>query len=203
MHAIQKLSEYFQKFPGIGARQAKRFVFFLLQQDKQFLDELVKYIQNIKNAIQECTRCHRFFDADGHADVCDICSSPNRDKQLLMIVEKDTDLDAIERSNAYNGTYFVLGGTLPLLESKKLSTVRFNELTHLVKKEKTTLQEIILATSFTPEGEHTAYYINDLLRSLLAQNMIRLSALGRGLSTGTELEYSDKDTIQSALHNRK
>lgn len=203
MHAIQKLAEYFQKFPGIGARQAGRFVFFLLQQDKAFLDELARHIQNIQNTIAKCTRCHRFFDADGHADVCDICSSPNRDTHLLMIVEKDADLNALERSNAYNGTYFVLGGTAPLLDKKPTQAPRLNELKERITRERTELKEIILATSFTPEGEHTAMLVQQLIQPLLQGTTVHLSLLGRGLSTGTELEYSDNDTIQSALANRK
>lgn len=199
MKNILKLAELFGRFPGIGPRQSKRFVFFLLHQEQSFLDELGKYIKQIKNTLQSCENCFRFFDADGHTQ-CDICGSPNRDNQLLMVVEKDTDLDAIERSNAYMGLYFVLGGTLSPIE-KSNTVLRFDALTKRCTR--TALKELIIATSANPEGEETAFEIERLLKPLAEQNQFVISRLGRGLSTGSELEYADSDTIRNALNSRK
>lgn len=202
MNAIQKLAEYFQKFPGIGPRQAKRFVHFLLTQDKTFVKSLSERIEELQASISRCNQCHRFFDADGYAEVCDICSSPNRDTHLLMVVEKDADLDAIEKTHAYNGLYFVIGGTVPLLENAP-SNLKTDELTKYVQKNIKNLKEIIIATGAHPEGEMTADHVKSLLSPITTENGILISMLGRGLSTGTELEYSDADTIKSAFNNRR
>ncbi len=201
MNAITKLAEYFQKFPGIGPRQAKRFVHFLLSQDKPFLDDIAKRITELRSAVVQCKNCFRYYDADGYADVCDICSSPNRDAHQLVLVEKDSDMEAIERSGAYTGRYFVLGGTLPLLQTQA-SPLRTKELQQHLDRN-TEITEIIIATGAHPEGEMTAQHVRTLLAPLAEKRAIRISELGRGLSTGTELEYSDADTIKNALENRR
>jgi len=118
-----------------------------------------------------------------------------------MLVEKDADLDAIEKSGAYNGRYFVLGGTIPLLRLQE-SNLRTKELVALLDKNQN-ITEIIIATGAHPEGDMTAQHIRSLLDSNLKKRAFRISELGRGLSTGTELEYSDVDTIKNALENRK
>ena len=202
MHRINKLAELFIKFPGIGPRQAKRFVYFLLRQDKDFLDVLSHLIEEIKNAVMQCVSCYRFFDADGYSDICDICSSPNRDKEILLILEKDADLEAIEKSNSYNGLYFVLGGTVPLFEQNP-DSLRTAQLLRRIEKDAAVIKEIVLATSASPEGDNTAQYIRHAIQQVSTRHEIALSTLGRGLSTGTELEYSDRDTIRNALINRK
>jgi len=201
VHHITKLAELFQKFPGIGPRQARRFVYFLLGQDKEVLNDLADQIKKIRAQVVECKECHRFFDADGYADVCDICSSPNRDEHLLMIVEKDADLDAIEKSGLYHGKYFVLGGTIPILNHVN-EALRSDALGALVAKRKPQLAEVIIATSASPEGDVTADHIREVVEPILG-GTIRISLLGRGLSTGTELEYSDTETIKNALANRR
>ncbi len=201
MHSIQKLAEYFQKFPGIGPRQAKRFVHFLLTQEKSVLEDLSKRISELRGSVTQCKQCFRFYDADGYAEVCDICSSPNRDTHQLMVLEKDADLDAIEKSGAYTGRYFVLGGTVPLLQTQA-SPLRTKELKKLLDTN-AEITEIIIATGAHPEGEMTAQHVRLFLQPFAAHKKLRVSELGRGLSTGTELEYSDADTIKSALENRK
>lgn len=202
MKGIDRLAQYFQTFPGIGPRQAKRFVYFLLRQDSTSLRDMAQLIEGLRRTIAECEQCHRFFEADGYGPVCDICSSPNRDKTLLMVVEKDVDLDAIEKSGVYDGRYFVLGGTVPLMEHSPLQPIRLDALAAYVSKTPG-LSEIILATGAHPEGEATADQVRSLLSPIAQQNGFSLTLLGRGLSTGTELEYSDRDTIRNALQNRR
>jgi recombination protein RecR len=188
---LDKLIEYFLKFPGVGPRQAKRFAYFLALQDKNFTEDLSRLISEIKKEINQCPDCFRFFEGEK----CVICSSLNRDKNILMIIEKDVDLENIERAGVYNGKYFILGGVMPLTNDK--NNLRFKELYNKVSKEKP--KEIILALSANVESENTARYIEKILEPL----KIKISNLGRGLSTGTELEYSDSETIINALKNRK
>jgi recombination protein RecR len=131
--------------------------------------------------------------------LCSYCTDGARDDGMLMLVEKDQDLLAVERSNAYRGRYFVLGGVLTL--SGK-GAIRERDLVRVVKeRSEKGLSEIVLALSATSEGEHTADHVRDILEPL--RGHIRLSTLGRGLATGTELEYSDAATLSGALQNRK
>jgi len=201
MSAIEELAEYFAKLPGIGPRQAKRFVYFLLRQDKQFLEKFSERISTLRDHAAICTACFRYFAHRRSERECPICASP-RNEKLLMIVEKDVDLDNMERVGNYDGYYFVLGGTVPL-SGNTHETLRTNELAAAVEaRAKEGLQEIILAMSASPDGEHTASEVHSLLEPLAKKHNLTITTLGRGLSTGLELEYSDAETIKSALQNR-
>jgi recombination protein RecR len=121
----------------------------------------------------------------------------------LTVVERDTDIDAIERSGMYDGLYFVLGGTVPLLDTQDIKKLRGGQLKHLVEaRAPQGLKEIILAFAINPDGENTGRYVETLLRPLIETHTISLTHLGRGLSTGSELEYADPETIKNALKNR-
>ncbi len=205
MDPIQKLSSLFAQFPGIGSRQSKRFVYFLLKQNRAYIRELIAEIEALQAHTNECARCHRYFTKKYQEEslLCTICADPKRDHTLLMVVEKDADFEAIHRSGTYNGTYFILGGILPTLDKHPESKIRINELLALVNNESTVIREIILACAVTPESEHTASYVHNALTLLGEENDIIITMLGRGLSTGTELEYSDADTLRYALEGRK
>ena len=210
MNNIDKLTEYFSKFPGIGPRQAKRFVYFLLTRNNGFLTELVELIQQLKKEIRVCQNCCRFYSvrqkmgASANSNLCDICADQNRDQTLLMVLATDADLTNIERIGNYAGLYFVLGGFVPILEKRPEQRIRIEKLLALVQKkcEGGGLQEIILALSVNPDGENTGEYVAEQLRPLAQKYAIKISALGRGLSTGAELEYLDNTTFQNALKNR-
>jgi len=132
-----------------------------------------------------------------------IARDKNRDRSLLMVVEKDNDLENIERSRCYTGHYFVLGGVLPFLEKDPNSKIRGRELLQVVAgRAKGALKEVILALSTNPDGEHTTEYVKELLLPLVEEHKLKISILGRGLSTGAELEYSDSETIKNALVGR-
>lgn len=201
MNNLDKLITHFEHFPGIGARQAKRFAFHVLMLPKADLAELSELIANIQDSVIGCTSCRRFF-AQNNSTECAICSDHNRDRSRLMVVERDSDVQATERAGVYDGLYFVLGGTMPLLESKEKKTLRGNGLKKIVSERRPELTEIILAFSVNPDGENTARYVHSLLKDDLVDTSIKITHLGRGLSTGSELEYADPDTIKSAFENR-
>lgn len=122
-----------------------------------------------------------------------------------MIVSHDVDFENIEKTKFYNGYYFILGGTIPILDKNPESRIRQKELLNAISKRlRDGLEEVIIALNYNPEGENTFSYLHDLLSKIpFDSNKIRISTLGRGLSTGTELEYSDTETIKNALKNRQ
>ena len=202
MDSSKKLAEYFTKFPGIGSRQARRFVYFLFSQNDDFLNGLSSSLKEIKGAVQQCASCYRFF--EGKNDICDVCASPNTDISVIKIVEKDIDFENIKKSGLYHGRYFILGGLLPILEKNPADKIRIRELVAEVGRQirGSGLKETIVAFSASPEGDNTYQYVMKTLEPLSKKHGLKISCLGRGLSTGTELEYSDQDTLKSALKNR-
>ena len=206
MTDFDKLVAYFEKFPGVGIRQAKRFAFHVLSLKHEQVEELSKLVTSLSHTVVECIDCHRFFSPANNPSVrsCVICSGVNRDHQKLLIVATDGDIQAIERSNIYDGLYFVLGGTVPLIHSKDVNQrIRSGALKAIVaKRTEHEILEIILGFAVNPDGENTGRYVESILRDLITSGKVKLSHLGRGLSTGSELEYADPETIKSALRNR-
>src|SRR3989344_5276273 len=162
--AIDRLTQSFLKFPGIGPRQAKRFVYYLLHVNQGAVSELLSQIEKLRASTRQCAECRRYFTLNSHPDnqVCNICGDPNRDASILMIVEKDIDLENIHKSGTYTGRYFVLGGLAPILEDNPERAIHASELTALVEKlapgsalADSKLHEIIIALSVNPEGDYT------------------------------------------------
>lgn len=201
MDPLSRLAEYFGEFPGIGPRQAKRFVYFLLTRNTAVLEDMARLILDIKKSIRVCPSCFRFFPESGGNALCSICANKNRDQDELMIVSRDVDFEAIEKSKVYNGYYFILGGNIPILEKEPEKKVRLNEL--LKKLKDSAFKEITLSLNANAEGEHTAEFLRSFIKERLPEKHFSISVLGRGLSTGTELEYSDAETIRNALKNRE
>ncbi len=204
MNAIDKLSEIFARFPGIGPRQAKRFVYFLLSRNGDYSGELVKAIQSLKKEIVQCSECMRFFPRPAEAlakgeQICSTCSDDTRDNSMLMIVPRDIDFEVVERSGSYKGYYFILGGVVPILEKEPEKRIRIDDLQKTINKRKKDLKEIILAMNANLDGENTAEFIKQYIGDSYV-----VSTLGRGLSTGAELEYADPETLKNAfLHRTK
>jgi len=193
---IEELAAALARFPGIGPRQARRFVYYLLSVSSADRAKLAELIQNLGENVSQCTFCFRF--AETKNGICNYCADTSRDDSLLMVLEKDQDLLAVERAGSYRGRYFVLGGVLTL--SGK-GAIRERELVKAAEKRISKgLKEIVLALSATSEGEHTADRVRELLEPL--RDRVRLSILGRGLATGSELEYADSATLSGALQNR-
>lgn len=203
MSNLDKLIALFEKFPGIGGRQARRFAFHLLTMPAAEISELSRLITSLQDSVVECESCHRFFSNNGgSASQCGICSDENRDHTKVLIVASDADIQPIERSGVYDGLYFVLGGTVPLLDNENTKKLRGGALKSLVSTRKANgLSEIILGLPVNPDGENTSRYLEGLLKESIDEKT-KLSYLGRGLSMGSELEYADPETIKNALKNR-
>jgi recombination protein RecR len=204
MTNLDKLIKHFEGFPGIGGRQARRFAFHILRLPETDTNEIADLITNLQSSVIECGRCHRYFSKNGGTEtMCSICTNQNRDRGKLMVVERDSDIQSIERSGTYDGLYFVLGGTIPLLDSKESAKLRGGALKSSVDAQLTEeLTEIILGFAVNPDGENTSRYVETLLQEHIETNNLTVTRLGRGLSTGSELEYADPETIKNALRNR-
>ena len=206
---VDRLVEIFRRFPGIGPRQARRFVYHLLHEGRGSMDRFVADLRALHLAVAQCEQCFRFYSAlnrpgsIGQAKICDLCQETGRDPSLLMIVEKDADLEAVKQSGTYQGSFFVLGGLIPILEKDPRSKVRLSELVTTITKRfgEKSLVEVIFALAVNPEGDHTIEILKQTLEPWVKKGL-KLTVLGRGLSTGTELEYSDAETIKNALENR-
>ncbi len=195
----------FRKFPGVGPRQAERFVYYLLRQKKDYLKRMSGLIPELDSKVKNCEMCKRFYLSEHTKhNICNICLNKNRDAKTLMIVGRDVDFQSIERSENYIGLYFVLGGLVPILEKDYEGKIRLMELKKSIEKrqKENALNEIIFALNANPEGENTTNIIKREIKDFAEKNNIKISILGRGLSTGTELEYSDSETIKNALKNR-
>ncbi|KKW19447.1 MAG: Recombination protein RecR [Parcubacteria group bacterium GW2011_GWA2_51_10] len=205
MDSLERLASLFEKFPGIGPRQAERFVQYLLRGGSALRRELAKTIEELSGAVERCSECMRFFASlkKSATPVCTICADKDRDAKLLAIVASNADLNALERSHTYRGRYFVLGGTISLA-SEKTNHLRMRELlSSIPARARNGLREIILALPANPEGDATAVRLREELAPLSKESKFAITSLGRGLSTGSELEYADPDTIKNALAGRK
>lgn len=195
---FKRVVKLFQKLPGVGPRQAARFVLSLLNADEQELKDFGHAIAQLKKTVHFCREC--FNVADDH--LCAICANPKRNRNSVLVVEKVTDLESIEKTGLYKGLYHVLGGALNPVDGIGPERLRLKELgTRLTKlaKESTGL-EVVLATNPNTAGETTALYIKDMLKQ---RTGITLSHLARGLATGSNLEYADELTLKNALDYRK
>ncbi len=199
MDPLEKLSALFERFPGIGPRQAGRFVHFLLRSSPSFRNEFAEAVRALGGRVRQCPECMRYH--AGESALCSLCASPSREKTLLAVVASDADLSALEGSGMYRGRYFVLGGTISLA-TEKMSAIRLPELLAKLGKE-TDVGEVILALPANPEGDFTAARVRDELLADARGGALRVTTLGRGLSTGSELEYADPETLKNAIENRK
>lgn len=214
-NSIQKLIDSFSKFPTVGPRTASRFVFYLLKLPKEEIAKLISAIADLKNKIKLCEFCFNPFESfdaaqgKGEDELCEICKNGSRDKSLLSIVEKESDLISLENTKKYKGRYFILGGTISALKKADIEKLRIKELQDRIKNHPE-IQEIILAINPTAEGEATALYLERLINELNKKTRLdspsstrRVTRLGRGLPVGAELEYADEETLSSALEGRK
>ncbi len=201
MRPLNDLTDLIAEFPGVGPRQARRIVQFLLSKNKTFRARAADLIQKVGDHLTRCNSCFR-FDEVNESGMCAICVDPARDTTALMVVEKDVDIESVEAAHAYSGRYFVLGGLIPMAKQRRNgSAVRIKELlARIAKSKKNGLREVVLALSTTPEGDYTA--LETAKNIVDAEPGMKVTLLGRGLSTGAELEYADRETLRNALKNR-
>lgn len=197
MNSIKKLQELFSRFPTIGPRTAGRFVFYLINQPKEKTHELILALQDLQKNIHICTDCFLPFENDGQ--LCEICKNPNRQRQILCIVEKESDLESLENTKKYQGLYFILGGTINAHDPKG-SRLRIQALKNHVHRGEFT--EIIIALNLTINGRATSILVERALKELAPMNF-KITHLATGLPIGSELEYADEETLESALKDRK
>ena len=195
---FKRIVRLFQKLPGVGPRQAARFVLALMEKPDAELQDLGKAIQNLKQEISFCPNC--FNISDNH--LCVVCSNNKRDQGKILIVEKVTDLDSIEKTGLYNGLYHVLGGAVDPLGGATPETLKIKELASRVDDMLKTGSglELIIATNPNTPGETTSLYLKDLFQN---KKGVVLTRLARGLASGSNLEYADEITLKHALEYRK
>ena len=190
---VARLIEAFQKLPGVGPKTAQRLTFFLLKRPAEEVAELAESLSQLKTRIFHCSLCFNVTEEDP----CRICRDPRRDERVLCIVEEPNDLLAIERTGEFRGRYHVLLGALSPLDGIGPEDLKVREL--LARLEGGGVEEVILATNPSVEGEATAIYLAKLLRPLGA----RTTRIARGLPVGGDLEYADEVTLSKALEGRK
>ncbi|MBE30313.1 MAG: recombination protein RecR [Acidiferrobacteraceae bacterium] len=191
--AIDRLKEALRRLPGVGPRTAGRMAFHLLERDREGGKLLAQALQAAVVGVNHCERCNNFSENP----LCDVCDSGKRDETLLCVVETPADLDTIEQAGAYTGYYFVLMGHLSPLDGIGPDQLGFERLLDLISLGG--VQEVILGTNLTVEGQATADYLSDVLQS----REITVSRLARGVPAGGELEYMDANTLNQAFSDRR
>lgn len=202
--SIEKLTKIFSHFPTVGPRTATRFAFHLIQSSNQEIADLVASIQALKKEIRLCSACFKSFESkNSNSGLCEICSDPRRNQTIICIVEKETDLEAMEKSKQFKGVYFILGGLLTRLS--KNEDILKDRLRILREKiAHSPIQEIILALNPTPEGQNTGLWLKRQLAGASGgAKTFSITQLGLGLPIGGEIEYADNETITSAFQGRK
>jgi recombination protein RecR len=190
---LERLLQALRVLPGVGPRSAQRMAYHLLQHDRAGADELAQALEAALSGVRRCVKCYNFTEEE----VCPLCRSPRRDASLLCLVETPADLAMVEQTQSYSGMYFVLMGRLSPLDGVGPRDIGLDRL--LSRATDGEVQEVILATNFTNEGEATAHYVAEMLRT----RSVRVSRIARGVPLGGELEYVDPGTISQALLERR
>jgi len=190
---LERLIEALRVLPGVGPRSAQRMAYYLLQHGREGAAQLAQTLQGALERVRHCARCNNFTEDE----ICALCRSPRRDASLLCVIETPADLAMVEQTLSYSGLYFVLMGRLSPLDGIGPRDIGLDRL--IARATDGQVQEVILATNFTNEGEATAHYIAEMLRA----RGIRATRIARGVPLGGELEYVDVGTISQALLDRR
>jgi recombination protein RecR len=192
---LQKLVLALERLPGIGPKTASRLAFYLLRSPDEVVDNLASALQNLKKSISQCSVCFNFT-LTGQ-ELCEICASPERNANLICVVEEALDVLALERTAGYNGRYHVLQGALSPIEGIGPDDLKIRQLVERVNGGQ--VKEIIIATNPSMEGDATALYLSQKLQPY----GVKVTRLARGLPMGGDLEYADQSTILRALSGRQ
>ena len=193
---IQNLIEKISKLPGVGKRQATRMVFYLISK-KEKLKEIREDLNLIEKEIVICPDCFFPFQKTKNLKKCPICSHPKRNKSIICVVEKETDLLTIEETKRFNGLYHILGGLISPVDPQSYKNLKIKRLLERIKENK--IKEIILALPLTPQGEMTSLYLERILKKY----SIKITTLGKGIPSGGEIEFADSQTIEGAFKHRE
>ena len=191
--ALEQLIDSLRCLPGVGPKSAQRMAFYLLQRDRKGASALATSLETALEVVDHCKLCNTFSEQP----ICPLCAADNRDKNLLCVVEMPTDLLMLENTHAYTGMYFVLMGRLSPLDGIGPKEIHLDKL--IKRAQDGLVNEVILATNYTVEGEATAHYISELLKI----RGIKTSRIARGMPMGGEIEYVDSGTLAQAMMERR
>lgn len=191
--SLENLIREFTKLPGIGPKTAERLVYFLLKQPKDTLSDFAEALTHVKDEVVTCSLCYRLAEQDP----CVICHDKNRDKTLLCVVAESQNIAVLEKTQAFNGLYHVLGGVISPLEGITPDQLKIKQLENRLKSNG--VKEVILALNPDLEGETTSLYLSKLIKPL----NIKVTRLARGLPMGADLEYADEVTLENAILGRR
>lgn len=191
--SIEKLIERLTKFPGIGRRSAERMVTYILSAPRDEIRALSDILSKVKDNVRFCRICNNFSEQE----TCRICQDNRRKKDIVCIVEKPSDVSAVEKAGTFSGVYHVLLGSISPLEGRGPSDLKIDSLIKRIKEEN--IKEVIIATGSDTEGETTALYLTQLLKPL----GVSLTRIGVGIPMGSNLEYADATTLSRALESRR
>ncbi len=191
--SIEKLIERLMKFPGIGRRSSERIITYILNAPRDEIQGLLDALLKVKENVRFCRICNNFSEQE----LCRICQDSRRKKDIICIVEKPSDVSAMEKTGSFNGVYHVLLGSISPLEGKGPSDLKIDSLMRRIKEDN--IKEVIIATDADTEGETTALYLAKLIKPL----GVVLMRLGIGIPMGSNLEYADTTTLSKALESRR
>lgn len=191
--ALEQLIDSLRCLPGVGPKSAQRMAYHLLQRDRQGANGLAQALDNALQVVGHCKLCNTFSEQP----ICPLCESAQRDNTVLCVVEMPTDLIMLENTRTYTGMYFVLMGRLSPLDGIGPKEIHLDKL--IKRAQDGVVQEVILATNYTVEGDATAHYISELLRA----RGIKVSRIARGMPMGGEIEYVDTGTLAQAMLERR
>ncbi len=190
---MTRLIDELKKLPGVGSKSAQRLAFHILRSSEEDAGLLAQAIRNVKEQLRLCSICNNITDVDP----CSYCSSPTRNQRLVCVIEEPTNIAAIEKTRYYNGAYHVLHGTLSPIHGVGPEHLRIANL--LRRVERGDVDEVIIATNPTVEGEATAAYLSHVLKS----QAVKVTRIATGIPAGSDIEYADEVTMQKAMEGRK
>lgn len=189
--AVERAVHELSKLPGVGRKSAQRFVFYLLRISDEEVNTLAQALTELKSKVRYCSICFNITEADP----CPICTSDNRDRSIICVVEEANDVLALEKTGEYKGLYHVLGGVLSPLDGIGPDNLKIKELLTRLGED---VKEVIIATNPNTEGEATAIYLSRLIKPM----NIKITRIARGIPVGSDLEYADQVTLSRALEGR-
>lgn len=194
MRALEELASLFTRLPGIGRKSALRMTYHLLKADKKFADALAERIRNLREEVRFCSVCGSYTEEDP----CPVCQGVDRDRRIICVVEQPQDVLTLEASREYRGLYHVLGGLLSPLDGIGPDKLRISSLVQRIRDAAVPIQEVVLATNPTVEGDTTALYI----KKVLEREGVRVTRLATGIPVGGDLEYADRLTLARSFLGR-